>query len=125
MKKTALILLAHGSKDKRWQKPFEELLHSVKKENSSENIFLAYLDFCLPSLFDIVESIYDKCDFIEILPLFMAGGGHVDNDIPKIINQLKEKYPKIKIEILSPIGENPKSISAFKEIILESKTNMV
>lgn len=112
--KNFLILVAHGSKDPRWQKTFEDLKNRV----SNKNIKLSYMEFVKPSLMDMVtECVNDDAEIIKILPLFMAGGGHVDRDIPIQVNEAKVKYPNLKIETLKPIGEHSLVIETFCKII--------
>ena len=110
----SLILLAHGSKDPKWCKSFEDLAKTC------DNTSLAYMDLIEPSLFSVTEELSDKgIKNIKILPMFMSSGGHVDKDIPEQVKELKVKFPKIDFEILPPIGKHPKVISSMKEIIKE------
>ena|SRR3989338_7573463 len=109
---TSLILVAHGSKDPKWCKSFENLA------DAGRGIHLAYMDLAEPSLFSVINKLQEKgVKNIKILPLFMSGGGHVDKDIPTQIKELKAKYTYINFEILPPIGEHLKLISSMKEII--------
>ncbi len=113
-----IILIAHGSKDPKWKKPFESLHESLKETFGEEKIGLCYMEFINPNLEEIIiSSIKNKITNFKIIPLFMAGGGHVDRDIPEQIAGAKEKFPEIKISLLPSIGENPIVIKAFKEVI--------
>jgi sirohydrochlorin cobaltochelatase len=42
---------------------------------------------------------------IAIAPLFMAQGGHLKNDLPKILDALRADYPKTRITLLPAIGD--------------------
>lgn len=109
-----LILIAHGSKDPRWKKTFEDLKNNIQ----SEKVKLCYMEFIQPGLVDTIsECISEGAESIKVLPLFMAGGGHVDRDIPAQVNEAKNKHPKIIIDILKPIGENEIVVKAFCEVI--------
>lgn len=114
MSKNHLILIAHGSKDPRWKKTFEDLKTSIQ----NEKVKLCYMEFIKPDLMDMVsECINEGAEHIKILPLFMAGGGHVDRDIPAQVNEAKNKYPNVTIEVLKPIGENETVVKTFCEVI--------
>ena len=113
---TSLILVAHGSKDPKWCKSFENFVGAGR----DLHLHLAYMDINEPSLFSVTEKLSKNgTKKIKILPLFMSGGGHVDKDIPEQVRGLKIKFPEIDFEILSPIGEHPKVISSMQEIIKE------
>ena len=113
---TSLILVAHGSKDPKWCRSFENLVGASR----DLHLRLAYMDLNQPSLFSVTEDLSKQgIKNIKILPLFMSGGGHVDKDIPEQVKELKMKFPEINFEILPPIGEHQKVISSMKEIIKE------
>jgi sirohydrochlorin cobaltochelatase len=42
---------------------------------------------------------------ITIAPLFMAQGGHLKHDLPKILDALRADYPKTEITLLPAIGD--------------------
>ena len=113
---SCLILLAHGSKDPKWCKSFENLVVGAGHDLH----LLAYMDLVEPSLFSVTKQLSNNgTKKIKILPLFMSGGGHIDKDIPELVKELKAKFPNIDFEILPPIGEHPKVILEMKEIIKE------
>lgn len=114
MSKNYLILIAHGSKDPRWKKTFEDLKNNIR----NEKVKLCYMEFIQPGLMDMVsECINEGAESIKVLPLFMAGGGHVDRDIPVQVNETKNKYPNVTIETLKPIGEHKEVIDVFSKVI--------
>jgi sirohydrochlorin cobaltochelatase len=114
-----LILLAHGSRDPRWRMPFEVLITQLKESIGQERLDLAYMEFCSPSLRDVIASSYkDGFRYIKILPLFMAGGAHLHDDVPVILKQIEAEYECLEIKMLPPIGESPKIVNAIKEITI-------
>ncbi len=124
MSKSQIILIAHGSKDPRWKKPFEKLYNDLKSTLGEEKIALAYMEFISPNLFDVINNAIEKnINDFKILPLFMAGGGHIDRDIPEQIKQIKNQFTNINIELLPPIGEHNKIYEAMKSIIFDNLTN--
>lgn len=113
---TALVLLAHGSRDPRWREPFERLYLQVRRD--SDSIKLAYMEFICPTLMDIAEEcVREGRKHLRVLPLFMAAGAHLATDIPNIVQEIHERHPELSLEVLAPIGENPWMISLMTEII--------
>ena len=104
----ANILLAHGSRDESWRKPFEELLEKCKIRSPEKNFCLCYLELCGPKLDEVVKNLLDnntKISTINIHPLFLSAGVHVNKDIRDLISNLSENYPKIKFYLDDVIGK--------------------
>lgn len=53
---------------------------------------------------------------LRVLPLFLAAGAHVAEDIPQQIADAQMSFPQVKIELLQPIGEHPRVKELFREI---------
>lgn len=121
MKRSCLILLAHGSPDPRWRAPFEKLLATLQSTCGPERVRLAYLEFAAPTLYEAAGAAARAgfCHLL-ILPLFMAGGGHVDRDIPVQVEQLGWELPEVEIDILPPVGEDPRVVAAISDIVQEA-----
>jgi len=112
-----LVLLAHGSRDPRWREPFETLKSAVGEDLGPGHVELAYMEFHPPSLEDIaVKSWSEGIVRIRVLPLFLAGGAHVANDIPAQVQAIKQRLPGMEIEVLPPVGEDPLLQSLLQEI---------
>jgi sirohydrochlorin cobaltochelatase len=102
----AVVLFAHGARDPLWAKPIEALRQQVLNKNSSAKVVLAYLEFMSPTLTECVERLVgENIVDITVIPMFIAAGGHLKNDVPKLLNQLLIKHPSLSIEITEPVGE--------------------
>jgi sirohydrochlorin cobaltochelatase len=112
-----LVIFAHGSPEIRWRLPFEELTASLTERHGADKVSLAYMEFVRPSLADVVrEAARDGKLHLRVLPLFLAAGAHVAEDIPKQIADAQRSFPQVKIELLQPIGEHPRVKELFREI---------
>jgi sirohydrochlorin ferrochelatase len=60
-----------------------------------------------------------------ILPLFMAAGAHVANDITALASELRDAYPAWQVHIDPPIGEHPTLHSVMQQIIEERLSQVV
>jgi sirohydrochlorin cobaltochelatase len=112
-----LVIFAHGSQDSRWRIPFEELTASLMERHGADKVRLAYMEFVHPKLADIVqEAARDGKLRLRVLPLFLAAGAHVSEDIPRQIADAQGAFPQVKIELLQPIGEHPRVKELFRDI---------
>lgn len=117
--KTCLVLIAHGSKDPRWREPFERLYLSLRS-SLGHRVRMGYMEFVNPTLMDLA----DECSQggmrkIRVLPLFMAAGAHLATDIPEQVKQVRERHPRLEVEVLAPIGEDPRMFALMQQIVNE------
>jgi sirohydrochlorin cobaltochelatase len=100
--------------------PFEVLIANLKHELGQEKVDLAYMEFCSPSIEDVVfQSYKDGYTELDFLPLFMAGGAHLRNDVPRIFEKLKDGKRDLRLNLLSPIGEHELITNAILGIVKE------
>ena len=120
-KKKKLILFAHGSSDPKWKKPFEDITKKLQTSLGENNVSLAYLEKSTPTLMDTIkEANRSLVSHVKILPVFMSFGTHLEKDFPVLVDEIQEKFPNIKIEVLKPIGEYSKVIDIIYRIAKES-----
>ena len=113
--KEGLVLLGHGSKDPEWSQPFEKIAVSLGKRLPAVSVFLAYLEHG-PSLDEAVTALVAKGVLsIRVIPLFLGAGGHVKQDLPKLVAQAKRADVNIVLD--KPIGEQPEIIEAIAAAI--------
>ncbi|MEM0951026.1 MAG: CbiX/SirB N-terminal domain-containing protein [Cyanobacteria bacterium P01_H01_bin.74] len=126
-----LILLAHGSRDERWKAPFEKLLAQLQQKFTQTDIYLAYMEMTTPTLNDAIQQAIQYALKstetqpgtatmpIDILPLFMASGGHLRHDVPNLVAAAGKENPQVALTVLPPIGEHPQVALAIENIIAE------
>ena len=113
--KEGIVLLGHGSPDPEWSQPFEKIAVSVGKRLPAVAVALAYLEHG-PSLEEAVTALAAKGALsIRVVPLFLGTGGHVKEDLPKLVAQAKRA--EIQVTLDKPIGEQPDVIEAISAAI--------
>lgn len=118
--KTQLVLFAHGSRDPRWRAPFLELLADLRAQEGEDSVSLAFMEFAPPTLMDAARrAAAGGVTRLKLLPLFLAGGAHVARDIPEQVGQVKEAFPELEVDVLPPVGEDPRFASLLREITRE------
>src|SRR5262249_18818803 len=119
--KSALVLFAHGARDAQWSEPFHAMQKAVAARRPDLTVELAFLEIMQPPLADCVARLagngYGR---IVIAPLFLAQGGHIKKDLPRLLKELGEKYPKADISVLPPIGEVTELLDAISEWLVNS-----
>lgn len=117
-KSRLVILLAHGSSDPHWLRPFIELAAALQRDEP--NTRLAFMELADPSLEQVVAEA-SQAGYGEalVLPLFLAAGRHLRQDIPRRIDALRQQFG-IQITQLPPIGEHPALAATILEILREA-----
>lgn len=116
-----LILLAHGSKLDMAKKEAEALSSKLDEELNMK-VKYANLQFVKPSFWDVLKS-FDKESIkeIAIMPLFIFSGSHVNQDIPKLLKEAREEYPKLEFSLLSHLTANQELFRDFLREKLKSE----
>lgn len=102
---TSILLFAHGSRDPNWKRPFESILAQTQ-EQASGPVALAFLESMQPDFAQGIASLVGNgANAIRVVPLFLATGSHLRNDLPELIAQAKATHPQVEISIATAIGE--------------------
>lgn len=110
-----VILLAHGSPDSIWKKPFEVLQKRVSDEYGEGKTSLAFMELTEPTLEQVITGLNACCRHIAVLPIFLAVGRHLRLDVPAQISGLETE--NLKIDLLKPIGDDPLLQDAMLQVI--------
>jgi sirohydrochlorin cobaltochelatase len=108
MHKQGLILFAHGARDRRWAAPFEAVAKEIAARQPRLQLRLAFLELMPPSLGEAgAELCAAGCERIDVLPMFLGTGGHLRQDLPPLIDSLRQAHPGVSWRLHHAIGEQP------------------
>ncbi len=120
----AIILFAHGARDPEWARPFHRIQALLRARLPGTPIELAFLEMMKPNLAAACETVIAQgAAAITVVPLFMAQGGHLREDLPRLIEQIKQSHPGVELSMTSPIGEVEAILQEIAEwVVLEYKS---
>ena len=114
MSPSAIVLFAHGARDPEWARPFERIRAQVSQALPAVHVELAFLERMEPSLeVAVVRAVAAGAQHATVVPLFLASGGHVKEDLAAMVAQLQLSYPALRIDVTLPIGENEELVGAI------------
>jgi sirohydrochlorin cobaltochelatase len=117
--KTRILLFAHGARDPRWSAPLERLAEVVRSGDASVEVGLAFLEFMSPTLPEaIAQAVGQGVAHIRVVPVFLAAGGHVKRDLPRMLEEAKALHPGLVVELAPVLGEDEGVIAAMAAAIL-------
>ena len=109
----SLLIIAHGSRAEGPKIEIAELVDLVSAHNYDRKGF-AFLELATPSIQEkIAEEASKGTKSITIVPYFLNNGKHVSRDLPKIISDMREKYPDMEFTTTSYFGENKALLSSL------------
>jgi sirohydrochlorin cobaltochelatase len=117
--KQGIVLIAHGSRDPEWSRPFERIALSLAEKLPAVAVGLAFLENG-PSLDEAVGALVAKgVGSIRVVPVFLGQGGHVRDDLPKLVSETSR--PGLNIVLEKPIGEQSGVIEAIASAIASAR----
>ncbi|MBV8030795.1 MAG: CbiX/SirB N-terminal domain-containing protein [Betaproteobacteria bacterium] len=115
--KQGVVLVAHGSRDPEWSRPFERLALAVQKRDPSLAVALAYLEHG-PSLDEALAALAARGALaIRVVPAFLGPGGHVREDLPRLVAAARQAFPALKIALDKSFGEEAGILDAIAQVI--------
>jgi len=94
-------------------------LFRVNQEKTK--VRLAYMEFVEPTLLDVArECVGQQTLHLRILPLFLSIGVHLASDVPEQVNQAKAHFPHLEVELLAPVGDDPRLARLIQQIVIET-----
>ena len=120
----AIILLGHGARDAEWADTLKRLQKHVEQRAGDIPVASAFLGHLPPSLPECIERlIHANYDDLRVVPIFIARGGHLKQDIPAVIEEISARHPGIRITLLPAVGEVDSVLDAMAAWIAASVQN--
>lgn len=115
---SAIVLFAHGSRSGAWAEPFQALLSQVRAQASGQRVELAFLELMEPSLSACAAALYaDGVRELRVVPVFLGMGGHLKEDLPRLVDSVRAGHPDLSVRVDPPIGEQNGVIGAIARAI--------
>ena len=104
---SAIILFAHGARDPSWAEPFRRIAARLGRKESALRVELAFLEIMQPDLASAVAGLAGEgIGHITVIPLFLAQGGHLKQDLPRLLADIRSRHPAMRIDVTSAIGDS-------------------
>jgi sirohydrochlorin cobaltochelatase len=88
-----IVLFAHGARDPEWARPSRRSATACAAA-PRDPIALAYLEVMSPTLEEAIATLVSEgASAVTVFPLFMAQGGHLKQDLPRILDAIRASHP--------------------------------
>ena len=117
----ALVLIGHGSRKPDHRTVLDEMAGLLRAEFPGFRVEVAFMSLCEPSLEGVIqELVQEGAREITVLPCFLFRGVHVTEDIPKMLDDLRQAYPFVRFFLAEGLGDPKHLGSIAKERCLEA-----
>jgi len=114
----ALVLFAHGARNPEWAEPLRYAQSVLSERLPDHTVTVAFLEFLSPTLTEAVMELAPTHSEIVIVPWFVAEGGHLQRDLPQLVNNLATHYPAVQFSCFPPIGTLEPVIRAIADAVV-------
>lgn len=116
----AVVLFGHGARDPEWARPMLRTRDHLRTQAPALRVELAFLEFMTPTLEEAIDKLVrDGIRHITVVPMFIAQGGHLKSDVPKLIGAARALHPGCKISLAPAVGEADGVIAAMATFALQ------
>lgn len=105
-----IFLACHGSRDPRYGQAFLQLVRRCREALDPLPVTQGQLELVDLSLTQqLIQAVQDQPQTRQVIlvPLFLGGGVHVDQDLPEAIQGLTSALPHLNVLQTPPLGQNP------------------
>jgi sirohydrochlorin cobaltochelatase len=116
----AVILVGHGSRDPLWRGPIEAVAARLAAARPALPARCAYLELQQPDIASAAaELLLAGARRISLVPMFLGTGKHAREDLPRLVDRLREAHPEVTFVLQPPVGEDPRLLDLLAAIALE------
>jgi sirohydrochlorin ferrochelatase len=114
--KTALLLIAHGSRHPEANDDSHFMVSELRRLGDYDIVEAAFLELAEPNIDDgCARCVNAGANRVILLPYFLSAGVHVRRDLTDAQRRLAERFPGVRIQLAEPLGRHPKLI----EVVLD------
>jgi sirohydrochlorin cobaltochelatase len=114
--RSSIILFAHGARDPEWAAPFRRIAARLREARPNVPVRLAFLELMEPALAEAVAGLAaEGITRITLVPLFLAQGGHLKEDLPRLLEEIRLSHRGVTIDVTPAVGDSEALTSAIAD----------
>jgi sirohydrochlorin cobaltochelatase len=105
---TGLLIVCHGSPLRAANEGFIAMVGRIATRLGMSNVLPAFYALVRPNIQDQIAELASRgVDRIVVMPYFLFQGQHVGIDIPNILAQCHEWFPRVTLEMMPTLENDP------------------
>jgi sirohydrochlorin ferrochelatase len=114
--KTALLLIAHGSRQAEANDDLHLVAEELRRRGPYVIVVESFLELATPTIEQAAaECVNLQAQRVILLPYFLSAGLHVQRDLTAIRDRLAECYPRVEFVLAQPLGRHPSLFDVLLE----------
>ena len=119
-KKTALLLMAHGSRIAEANDAAREIARMVQEITGYDIVEVSFREMHLPNIQQGIDACVARgAQRILLIPYFLFIGAHVQHDLPEELEQAMQRHPGVEMVMGPHLGVHHKLAEVVVERIAE------
>src|SRR6185369_18069975 len=116
----AIILLGHGSRDPLWRRPIEAVAQRLRTGHPGLAVSCADMELEQPdAAAAAAQLVAAGVERVTVVPMFLGTGKHARDDLPRLLEALRQAHPVAHFELQRPVGEDPRVLDLLAAIAAE------
>ena len=119
--KTAILLMAHGSRIPEANNAVSEIASMVKEMTGFDIVEISFRENYSPDIQKGIDACVERgAARILLVPYFLYLGAHVLQDLPEEIAEARQRHPGVEMMMGKPLGVHRKLAEIVAERITEA-----
>jgi sirohydrochlorin ferrochelatase len=119
--KTAVLLIAHGSRRAEANAELMRLAELVRATNRYPIVETAFLELAEPTIPDGARAcVRHGAARVRMMPYFLSPGVHVKNDLEQFRATFSQEYPEVEFRVCEPLGLHPQLVEVVLARLAEA-----
>ena len=110
---TGYVVFAHGSSVESANDAVRTVAAEMARRGGLDFVIAAFLEGGQPDLPGALEALAKDVSRVVVVPYFLTLGLHLQRDLPRLIEQVKNAHPGLTIEVTPPLDEHPAMVDAL------------
>jgi sirohydrochlorin ferrochelatase len=120
MSETGYIVFAHGSSIESANEAVRAVAAEMALRGALRIVEAAFLESGQPSLPGALKLMADRVSHVVVVPYFLTLGLHLQRDLPRLIEEVKQAHPDVRIDVAAPLDQHPAMVDALLDRARES-----
>ena len=118
-KKTAILLMAHGSRITEANDAAREIARMVQEMTGYDIVEVSFREMHLPNIQQGIDAcVAQGAERILLIPYFLFIGAHVQHDLPEELEEAMQRHPGVEMVMGPHLGVHRK----LAEVVVERIT---
>lgn len=121
---TALILIAHGSRQEEANADLHFLVEELRRRGSYAVVEAAFLELAAPDADQAAQAcVAQGARRVVLMPYFLCAGVHVRRDLTAICARLGAVFPQVEFRLAEPLGRHPLLLDIIAQRVEEAESS--